>query len=61
MVGVLLFKWDLLPSRFMGRAGSCGQQGIPFSLMVQPIPSMERVTLRGIKALWNLISPKRDL
>ena len=34
MVGSLLRKWDLLPSRRIGSDGSWGQQGIPFSLTV---------------------------
>ena len=53
IVDSLLLKWDLLPSRFIGSEESGGQQGIPFSLNVYLILSIESLTFKEINTFWK--------
>ena len=51
MVGNPQRRCDLLPSRFIGREGSFGQQGMPFSFKGQSLSGSEILPLSGIQAL----------
>ena len=48
MVGSPQRRWDLLPSRFIGRDGSLGQQGTPSLFSGQSDPGREILPLRGM-------------
>ena len=54
-------RWDLLPSRFIGREGSLGQQGIPFSFKGQSASGREILPLSGIYAFSMDVSSSRYL
>lgn len=48
MVGSPQRRWDLLPSRFIGRDGSLGQQGTPSLFSGQSDSGREILPLRGM-------------
>ena len=56
MVGSPQRRWDLLPSRFIGREGALGQQGMPFSFKGLLASGREILPLSGIYAFSMEVS-----
>ena len=60
-LGVRSVRWDLLPSRFIGREGSLGQHGMPFPFNGQSASGRAILPFNGIYAFSIEVSPSSYL